>query len=313
MDEIFLKSLDIHDFEKAFGADKDEVSFLCGELIANMDFRYKVCPQKWREKIFLDIIKKCDNKKFSVSGPHRKCDWSKGWGEILQHFHSSDKDIKSLTPKDIHGDRPLRYNNNYIISNSNSFEHDFSTVFRNWLFKKYFRDYENIYEFGCGTGHNLALLATIFPDKRFFGMDWVPESQKIINAISEKYGWQIRGFRFDFFDPNYDLKILPNSLVYTSAALEQLGSNHTNFINFLLANRPSLCVNVECIAEHYCEDCLFDYVALKYHKTRNYLNGYLTRLRELEKEKVVKIITTKRLGFGSLYHEVFSYVVWKVI
>jgi SAM-dependent methyltransferase len=313
MSEMVFKSIGISDFAEAFGASEDEVSLLCGELIKTLDFRYKVCSQEVREKIFLDIIKKCENKEFSASGVHRKSDWSRGWGEILQEFHNSGRNLRSLIPKDIHGDRPLRYKGNYIISNSNSFEHDFSLVFRNWLFKKYFKDYENIYEFGCGTGHNLVLLATIFPDKKYFGLDWVPESQKILEAISESYRWQIRGFPFDFFEPNYELEILPNSLVYTSAALEQLGDRHSHFIDYLLAKKPSLCVNVECIAEYYDEDSLFDYVALKYHRTRNYLSGFLTYLQGLAKEGKIEIIATKRLGFGSLYHEVYSYVIWKVL
>jgi len=313
MDNSVLKSLDISDFAEAFGATRDEVSLFCGEVTKALDFKYKVCSQETREGIFLDVIKKCDNKELSVSGAHRRSDWSKGWGEILQEFHSSDGDLKTLIPKDIHGDRPLRYKGNYIVSSSNSFEHDFWLVFKNWLFKKYFRDYENIYEFGCGTGHNLVLLAAIFPDKRLFGTDWVPESQGILDAISEKHGWKIRGLQFDFSEPDYDLEILPNSLVYTSTALEQLGDGYNKFLDYLLAKRPGLCVNVECIAEYYDEDCLFDYVAIKYHQTRNYLNGFLTRLQELEKEKQIEVIATKRLGFGSLYHEAFSYVIWKIL
>ena len=205
----------------------------------------------------------------------------------------------------------MRLKGNYIISNSNSFEHDYSVIFRHWLFKKYFSAYERIYEFGCGTGHNLALLATIFPNKIFFGADWVTESQKILDAISKKYGWQIKGFQFNFFNPNYDIQILPNSLVYTSSALEQCGKDHNKFIDYLLSKKPNLCVNVECIAEYYDEDSLFDYVALKYHRARDYLDGFLTRLRTLEKNKKIEIIATKRLGFGSLYHEMFSYSIWR--
>lgn len=311
MDKSTLKSLSIDDFAASFGAGRDEVLLFCGQLFKKAEFKYKICSQETREKIFLDIIKKCDNKKFSVSGAHRKADWSRGWGEILQEFNISGQNLTSLIPKDIHGDRPLRYKGDYIVPDSNSFEHNFFLVFRNWLFKKYFKDYENIYEFGCGTGHNLALLATIFPDKKFFGMDWVPESQQILDALSKKYGWQIKGFRFDFFEPNYDLQILPSSLVYTSSALEQLGKNHNQFIDYLLVQKPALCVNVECIAEYYDENRLFDYVALKYHKTRDYLDGFLTYLLKLEKEKKIEIIATRRLGFGGLYHEGFSYAIWK--
>lgn len=307
------KSLSIKDFTEAFGAGEGEVSRYCGELLETLDFRYKECSPETRERIFLNAIKKCDNAKLSVSGSHRLNDWRAGWGEILQEFHTSGGDLKILVPKDLHPDRPLRYNRNYIIPFSSSFEHDFALVFRYWLFKKYCKDYNNIYEFGCGTGQNLAVLAELYPEKRLFGMDWVPESQELLKAIVDKHGWQIEGHRFDLFDPNYELEILPNSLVYTSSAMEQLGGDYGSFLSYLLAKKPSLCINVECTQEYYDENTLYDYVALRYHKTRNYLSGFLTRLRALEKEKVIKIVATRRTGLGSLYHEGYMYVIWKIV
>ena len=35
-------------------------------------------------------------------------------------------------------------------------------------------------------------------------------------------------------------------------------------------------------------------------------------MQELEKEKTIKIIATRRTGFGSLYHEGYMYVIWKI-
>lgn len=306
-----IRLISVNDFAKSFGADEKEVFEFCKEIIEKMNFKYKVCPLNIREKIFLDVIKKCEDDKFSVSGPHRESDWKQGWGEIFEDFIKTNKDLKSLIPKDIHTDRPLRWNGEYIISESNSFEHDFSSVFRTWLFKKYFNNYNNIYEFGCGTGHNLVFAAKIFPDRNFFGGDWVLESKKILQIVKENYKWKMQGFLFDFFNPDYNIEILPESLVYTSAALEQVGDDYKKFIDFLLAKKPKLCVNVECINEFYNKNSLFDYVALKYHKKRNYLGNLLTYLQGLEKEGKIKIIAKKRLNFGSLYHEVFSYIVWK--
>jgi hypothetical protein len=308
-----FRSINANDFARAFGTTESEVTAFCGDLIQKLDFRYSICPQESREKIFLDVITRYDKGELSISGAHRKPDWEKGWKEILLKFQNSNYDLETLIPKDVHGDRPMRFNGEYIVSESGTFETDFTTVFRNWLYRKYFREYDNVFEFGCGTGHNLVLIARMFPDKRYSGMDWVAESQQILEAIAAKYGWQIKGFPFDFFHPDDNIKIPANSIVYTSAALEQLGSNHTAFVNYLLAKKPSLCVNVEPIAEYYDPDRLFDYVALKYHQRRNYLNGFLTHLQSLEKENKIKIIATKRLGFGSLYHEAYNYIVWEIL
>lgn len=307
------KSLSVRDFTEAFGAEEGEVARYCGELLETLDFRYKECPPETREALFLDAIKKCDDAELSASGSHRLNDWRAGWGEILQEFLASGGDLKVLVPKDLRPNRPLRFKGNYILPLTDSFEHDFALVFRHWLFKKYCRDYSNIYEFGCGTGQNLTVMAGLFPEKRFLGMDWVPESQELIKSIAGTCGWWMEGHQFNFFEPNDELEILPNSLIYTSCAMEQLGGDYETFLQYLLEKKPSLCVNVECMQEYYDEHTLYDYVALRYHRRRNYLNGFLTRLRALEQNKVIKIIATKRTGFGSLYHEGYMYVIWKIL
>lgn len=314
MPDSGLISLSIHDFAEAFGADAAEISLWCSDLIGQSDFRYKICSQAERERIFFDILSRCHEKKFSLSGPHRKPEWIKGWKEILHDFYDSGMNLSSLIPKDIHafGARPLRYKGNYIVAESKTFELDFSLVFRHWLHNKFYKDFDTIYEFGCGTGRNLVQLHTLFPDKNYIGLDWVPDSGEILTAIANKYGYRLQGHIFDFFNPDYSIKILPNSLVYTAAALEQIGDAHDKFLDYLLAQKPQLCVNVECIPEYY-EDNLFDFVALTYHKSRNYLSGFLPRLVQLAEEKRIEIISTKRLGFGSLYHEPYSYIIWKIL
>jgi hypothetical protein len=308
-----MPTLKTNDFARAFGVDEKEVEQYCGNIIRTRDFRYEVCDRSEREKILQDIIKKCESNSFSVSGSHRQNDWAKGWGQIYQDFIKSGSNLEALIPKDIHGDRPLRYKGDYIISKSKSFELDFSTVFRHWLFNKYFQPHKNVYEFGCGTGHNLVILASLFAEKQYYGMDWVKESQQILAAIAAKYSWKIKGFPFDFFHPDYSLKIQPDSVVYTSAALEQMGNNFKDFINYLLANKPALCVNVEPMIEYYDSGSLFDYAAIRYHQQRNYLNGFLPHLQALENGGKIKIRATKRLHFGSLYHEAYSYIVWEIL
>jgi hypothetical protein len=310
---VVNKYISSYDLATDFGADEREISTYCGELIKSFNLGYEDCPQSVREGVFLDVIRKCDNNELSVSGLHRIGDWSRGWGEILQDFYDSDGHLNALFPKCWHGDRPLRYQGNYIISNSNSLERDYSLVFNHWLYKKYFSGYDNIYEFGCGTGHNIAVMAEILQGKKFFGMDWVIESQELLSEIVRRYGWDISGSHFNFYEPDYKLEILPNSLVYTASALEQVGYDFTKFLDYLLSKKPMLCVNVECISEYYSENNLYDYIALKYHRKRNYLEGFLPYLVGLENQNKIKIISTKRTGMGSLYHEAYMYIVWKIL
>ena len=72
-----------------------------------------------------------------------------------------------------------------------------------------------------------------------------------------------------------------------------------------------LCLNVEPLCELYDEDHLFDYVAIKYQEKRNYLAGYLDRLRQLESEGKIEILKIQRMLFGNLHYEGWSFVLWK--
>ena len=190
------------------------------------------------------------------------------------------------------------------------FETSFVTVLRVYLFSKYFSDASSIYEFGCGAGLNLVALARLFPEKKLYGLDWSTTSCDIVNKIAETHNFRLSGAFFDMFSPDYQLDIAKGSAVFTIGAMEQLGINYEPFLQFLLDKRPSICINIETLYEVYDQSILFDYVAAKYLERRGYLQGYLTRLRQLEAQGKIEIVKTQR-SFGSLYHDGYSYVIWK--
>ena len=45
------------------------------------------------------------------------------------------------------------------------FELNFVKVYHRWFLENYFHPFDNIYEFGCGTGFNLVVASEIFPNK----------------------------------------------------------------------------------------------------------------------------------------------------
>ena len=131
--------------------------------------------------------------------------------------------------------------------------------------------------------------------------------------ISEHYEWDITGYRFDFFKPNSEFTILPNSGIFTLHALEQLGKKYKLFVDYLLEKKPIICINIECLNELYDENSEFDDIALKFHHSRNYLNNYLSYLKKLESEKKIRILKIKKVNFGCLHHDCFSILVWEII
>src|SRR3990167_1518938 len=274
-----LLSLGFDEFALFFGTTSDEIIKYCDGLIRNKDFRYRIITGKERYLLILDAIKKINSEGIPISGRKRYKDWEQGWQENLIEFIHSD----------------------YVL--------DYICVFRAWLFQAYLSEAEIIYEFGCGPAYHLAYLASLYSEKKLVGLDWAVSSQKIIDIIRQRFGWNIKGYRFDFFAPERDFFIDKNGAVLTFGALEQVGAEHQQFLDFLLEKSPSICINVECLHEFYNDENLLSYLALLYHRKRNYLFKYLTKLKELEVEGKIEIIKCHYHKFGNIYNDTFSYVI----
>jgi hypothetical protein len=198
----------------------------------------------------------------------------------------------------------------YIKAESNTFEYDFFSVFRLWVYLEYLSNASATFEFGCGSGCNLPVLAELFPEKELHGLDWVRSSVDIVNEMRSQYGWNMTGHLFDLFNPDYSLAIDDNSEFITFGALEQLGANYKEFVEFTINKKPVLCVHIEPLYELYNPNSLLDYFARKYHKKRGYLDNFLSYL---EGEDRVKIIEWERMDFGGLFQDGWSRVVWQPI
>jgi len=304
-----VKRLAPEDFARAFGI--DELPDECGRLVAEHDFRYEEATSDQQADLVLEILKKLDAKEFSVVGEHRKDIWERGWSENLREFNAAGHDAAALMPKYYRGHPFVRFRQRFIRPAHPAFEINFSTVLRTWLFRRYFADAADVYELGCGTGLNLILLANLFPEKRLHGADWASASAEILAGVARRYGWRLDGHHFDFFRPDPAFRLAPASAVLTFTALEQVGERHQALLDYLLAQRPAICVHVEPLAELYDESNLLDYLALRYHRGRAYLTEFLTALRELEAAGRIEILLTRRTGFGGFYNESYSVVAWR--
>lgn len=301
----------LEDFARSFGTTVEDIPDDCRELIAKTDFRYKILIGEERDKVILDALERIESDRQVIGAPERQDVWQKGWEENLQDFIKSGYDLNKLVPKFIRPNQAMRLNRNYIVPSNPNFELDYFSVFRLWLFRKYLKDFESIYEFGCGTGFNLAILAQLYPEKKLHGLDFVPSSVELVNKLGEAYGWKMTGHLFDMLSPDDNFEMEDNSAIFTIGTVEQLASNFGAFLQFLLKRPPELCLHVEPTIELYDENNLIDYLAMKFHRKRGYTEGYLTRLRELEAQNKIEILKVKRLFFGSLYIEGYSYMVWR--
>jgi len=304
-------TLSLDDFATLFGVSSVDMPDACRKLIAERDWSYDTLPEGERDAVILELLHRIDRKEFSIVKDGDKARWQKGWGENLDRFVNSKGSMEALTPQYIRKNVPMRLNQNFITAKNSAFEEEWYNVFRQWLFTTYLKGFKNIFEFGCGSGFNVATLARMYPDAAITGLDWVQPPVDIITQLHEIHGLNARGRLFDFFNPDYTLDIPSGSAVLTVGALEQTGMNNAVFLDFLMKKRPALVVHVEPIYEWYDPNNLIDYTAIRSHEVRNFWRGYPDRLTDLEANGQIEIIKKKRSHFGSLVLEGYSQLIWR--
>jgi hypothetical protein len=279
-------------------------------IISERNFQFIKLQDSDRDRIIHEVLKRVEMQ-FAPSGEHRESEWNDGWSENLKEFMETNYSPKSLIPKYYRPSNIKRWRGNYILTESSSFEYDFFEVLRYLVFRGLLKDATNVFEFGCGSPHNLVALSEQFPGMSLFACDWSPAAVQIANLLREKNFLKIQGEVFNFFKPSLSCDVPSDAVFLTIGGLEQVGKNYQNFLKFVIEEKPFSCVHLEPFEELYSQDeNLFDYLALRYHKSRNYLSGYLNELIRLEKEGKISISEIKRVPFGGQFHEGWSLVVW---
>jgi hypothetical protein len=310
-----MPTVTLQDFACSFGVKTRDISVQCRDLINQTDFTYRIIEGEERAELILSILKRIDADKQKIGAEERHEIWDKGWAENLKAFMENQHDLASLIPKFIRTNQPIRFNGQYIMPSNPNFEHDFFRVFRTWLFEHYFADdsLHAIYDFGCGTGFNLVPLAKMYPNKKLHGLDFVSSACNLINKIAGVYKWNIQGHLFDMVNPDDNLHLEAGAVAFTSGSIEQVAGHFEAFLQYLIRNKPALCVHIEPTLELYNDNNLLDYLAIQFHTKRGYTQGFLPRLQELEAEGVIEILKVKRLFFGGLMMEGFNLIIWRPI
>ena len=311
MNKLEVKNIDLQTLADSFGIDISDVKSICEEKLHDIDTEYKIYSGLEREKLIIQILKSIDSDKQIIGAPSRTNVWNDGWNENLNLLKNNNYQLDSLLPKFIKKNRPMRFMGEYILPNEQNFEREYFNIYRSWLFEKYFSNFDSIYDIGCGSSYNLVELCKQFPKKKIYGFDFVQSSVDIVNEVSEFHNFNAEGKIFDIINPDHNIRLDENSLVFTAGVIEQVAGKFEKFIDYILQMKPKLVVNSEPIYELYDQDIPFDYLAAKFHSKRGYTIGYLPRLLELEKEGRIKIIKIQRLNFGSLFIEGYNCIIWK--
>jgi len=247
------------------------------------------------------------------AGKDRISKWELGWNENASEF-IFNKMASDLIPKYFGKIQIIRWNQKWIKPVNTSMEYNFFGILLDWVFEKYITNVDSVYEFGCGTGHNLLRIRDSFPKVKLYGLDWTSASQKVIDLIvKETKDTNFFSKKFDYFNPDKNYSLNKNSMVLTIASLEQTGSDFRSFIDYLVSEKPSIVVHIEPIHEVLDENNILDNLSIKYFKKRNYLDGLVSYVRDLESKGNVKIHNLQRTYVGSFYIEGYSLLVWSTV
>tara|TARA_A100000164_G_C21909193_1_gene774719 strand:- start:375 stop:1307 length:933 start_codon:yes stop_codon:yes gene_type:complete len=306
-----LKKVTLKDLKKTFGTKFFSSNFI--GIFKKKKLEYTQVNKDINSKIIKDCINIILKDKKKIDSKKRKKIWMDGWNQNYIDYRKNPKNLKLLTPHFIKSNFPKRFLKKFIIPKSKNFEYSLFELFREDLFQKYFIKYENIYEFGCGTGINLLALKKKFSNKSIFGSDFVKSSGKIIDLINKTFRYNIKFDIFDVKKPNRKYKFKPNSLVFTTGVIEQVGNDYKKFINFLLEKKPDMVINMEPFKEIYNLNNKMDLLSYFFIKKRGYAKNFLNYLKLLESKKKIKIMKIKRTYFGSVLMDSYNYVVWKIL
>ncbi len=281
-------------------------------VIKRHNFRYRKLTPEERDRAMLTILQRLDSPDLHIPGVGKKERWVRDWSENFNRFLRSGFDESELVPNYFQPNHTVRLYGDYILPLNPYFERDFFQVIRWWLYRTYFADENPIYEFGCGSGANLVDLAKMYPDKELHGLDWVEVSKEILDTLAEKKGYCIHGNIFDMFFPNQSFPLKKGAAILAINSLEQLGKEFEPFLQFVLSKQPSIFVHVDSFVELYDPATLPNYLTLMHNQRRNYLTGYVKHMRELEDAGVIEIIKLQHMPCGGLYHDYYSFLVWRM-
>lgn len=306
--------LDRETFARWFGVASNALPAYALDKIDAADLRYRRPTPAERDAIVLRILKRLSQGSQSMLDAARRGLWADVWSAQHAKAASGGFSAASLEPAFVSGDAVVRIDGEFALPASPRLELDVYAIVRRILFHQWVGKARAAFEFGSGSAFNLEDLALMYPALEITGLDWAPAAVKLVDDMARHRGFKMQGRAFDFFAPDDSLVVPEGAAVFTFCALEQVGAQFEPFVDFLMRKRPGVCVHLEPILEFYRpEQNLADHLAVAFHRARHYLTGFHTHLGAMAQAGRIRILDERRLGFGSLFHEGYSVIVWQPV
>jgi len=304
-----MQKITNEEIEKILGF---KLSDSCKQMVEEFDLQYRELTKSERDDVILHTLNVL-NDDIEYVGKHRLEKWENGWYENLELLKKY-KNVNSLVPKYFGKYDVARWKGDFVKSSVQFFEYKLHIILVDAFLHHYVGNkYDNLFEFGCGPAYHLLRFGNFNKDINLIGLDWTVASQNIINEINELgINKKIKGYNFDYFKPNYNIDIPEKSAIFTCASLEQIHDNYKEFVDYLIAKKPDICIHFEPSAELLNENNLVDKLSIMYFNKRKYLKNYLTYLKQLEKENKIEILISQRIFGGSYFIEGYPVIIWRV-
>ncbi|MDB4852523.1 hypothetical protein OAI23_03450 [Alphaproteobacteria bacterium] len=260
------------------------------------------CDERAEQSVVDEFIQKLKNDTFSVSGADRQFEWEEGWSET--GFKPD--------PFNQHINIPFYFGKNEFIrvdgalyTTSDKFaELKFLRALHlagYRLLDKIFTKQFALAEFGCGTGHNIALA----PNKyQKYAYDWVWASKQHLSSFPE-----IKFDICDFFNESTFKAPLKNYVIFTNDALEQTGVNFRKFLDYHVHNKYCLGgIHFEPIPGHF--DGVLATQSDIYHFARGYLIGLTEYFKLCQATKQITTLYSVPSGLGSKFLNSHHITLW---
>jgi hypothetical protein len=306
-----MSRLSVEEFRRVFNIAEADLSGSEFSSFSASRLHYRVLDDNETERTYLESFMKVDKSEFLISSAKSQPIWDKGWKENLNDLVLSNN-LSALNPRFLGTTKIHRFGSGFIEPESRHFEYDVIDLYRSILFRKYFSDCRTIIEIGAGSCQHIPALASLFPDKELVVCDWSPVTVEISTHLRSRFGFNVKGFVFDIFNPSTMCSFNGPVGVLTVGALEKVGDGFLPFLKFLLQLRPVSVLNIEVLVELYSSNTIHDYSACRYDNHRHSLKGFVPGLIKLRDEGALSIFEIARVTFGSQYHDGYSRVAWGI-
>ena len=169
-------------------------------------------------------------------------------------------------------------------------------------------------ELGCGYGSVILGLSrkAAFQDIPYFAADFTSTGPELAGLIAKEEGITLMTGSADLRkNPVTNLDIPEGSLIYTAYAAQYVELLTEDFVNGLVALKPSVVVHIEPVYEHCDVSTLLGLLRQRYIEANGYNRNLSTILHHHERLGSLEIIQESVPGFGPNPLLAASVIAWK--